>query len=111
MPPFGASANDAKRRGATADMRSDTRPASHGRGTIRYLASAAKREMFSTDPARYAPACGGNSGIGVAVGTENNRDLVSTTCGDGLPYLNVSDRVRSMWPEDIAVTARTRSGA
>ena len=71
-------------------------------GAIYYFASAANRDAFKADPAKYAPAYGGYCAMGVAVGKKLDGDPAAFTVANGRLYLNVSDKVRSMWSKDIA---------
>jgi YHS domain-containing protein len=71
-------------------------------GAIYVFASAANRDMFKADPAKYAPAYGGYCAMGVAVGKKLDGDPAAYTVHNGKLYLNVNKNVMSMWAKDIA---------
>lgn len=70
-------------------------------GAIYYFASAANRDASKADPAKYAPAYGGYCAMGVAVGKKLDGDPAAFTVANGRLYLNVSEKVRTMWSKDI----------
>ena len=65
------------------------------------FASAANRDRFQADPARYAPQYDGHCAYGVAQGGKvpGNPDLWRIV--DGKLYLNITPNVVSFWEEDI----------
>ncbi|MCC7002225.1 MAG: hypothetical protein IT357_08725 [Gemmatimonadaceae bacterium] len=71
-------------------------------GAIYAFASAANRDMFKADPAKYAPAYGGYCAMGVAVGKKLDGDPAAFTVNNGKLYLNVNKNVSTMWAKDIA---------
>lgn len=70
-------------------------------GAIYQFASAANRDAFKANPAKYAPAYGGYCAMGVAVGKKLDGDPAAFSVVDGKLYLNVSPDVRSMWAKDV----------
>lgn len=71
-------------------------------GAIYQFASAANRDAFKANPAKYAPAYGGYCAMGVAVGKKLDGDPDAYTVSNGTLYLNVNPKVRGMWAKDIA---------
>lgn len=71
-------------------------------GAIYHFASAANRDVFKANPARYAPAYGGYCAMGVAVGKKLDGDPAAYTVFNGTLYLNVNPKVRGMWAADMA---------
>ena len=70
-------------------------------GAIYQFASAANRDAFKANPAKFAPAYGGYCAMGVAVGKKLDGDPAAFTVVNGKLYLNVSEKVRGMWSKDI----------
>jgi YHS domain-containing protein len=73
----------------------------HDGATYRF-ASAANRDAFIGDPARYLPAYGGFCAYGVAQGYKVKIDPEAWTVVGGRLYLNYDKAVRSQWLEDTA---------
>ncbi len=70
-------------------------------GSTFQFASAAHRNMFAADPAKYAPQYGGYCAYGMAKGYKAKIDPAAfTVVGDKL-YFNYSETVRSQWLTDI----------
>lgn len=74
--------------------------ATHGGATYRF-ASAANRDRFMAEPARYLPAYGGYCAMGVAGGRKFDIDPSAFTVVEGRLYLNKDARTRTMWMRDI----------
>jgi YHS domain-containing protein len=74
--------------------------ATHDGATYRF-ASAANRDTFRADPARYAPAYGGFCAMGVAMGRKLDGDPALFRVVDNRLYLNVSAPVQQRWVQDI----------
>lgn len=72
----------------------------HDGATYRF-ASAANRDTFRADPARYAPAFGGFCAMGVAMGRKLDGDPTLFRVVDNRLYLNVSVPVQQRWVQDI----------
>ena len=70
-------------------------------GAIYRFASAANRDAFKADPARYAPAYGGYCAMGVAVGKKLDGDPAAFSVVNGRLFLNVNQDVRGMWSRDV----------
>ena len=75
--------------------------ASYEGATYRF-ASAASRDAFLAEPARYAPQYGGYCAYGVASGYKAPIEPDAWTIVDGKLYLNYNQSVRSRWSSDIA---------
>ncbi len=65
------------------------------------FASAANREAFAADPARYAPQYGGYCAWAVSQGYTAPTVAEAWRIEDGKLYLNYSKSVRRQWSEDI----------
>jgi hypothetical protein len=72
------------------------------RGATWRFASEAARDMFASDPDRYAPQFGGWCAWAVAEGYTAATVPEAWTISDGKLYLNYSRRVRRRWEGDIA---------
>jgi YHS domain-containing protein len=80
--------------------------ATHEGATYRF-ASAANRDAFRANPARYAPAFGGFCAMGVAMGRKLDGDPTLFRVVDNRLYLNVSTPVQQRWLQDIPGNLRT----
>jgi len=69
-------------------------------GAVYLFASAAHRDAFAADPAKYAPQYGGYCAYAVAKGSTADIDPDAWTVKDGKLYLNYSKSVRSIWRQD-----------
>lgn len=65
------------------------------------FSSAANREKFLADPARYAPQYDGHCAFGAAKGGKVPGDPNLWRIVDGKLYLNLQQNVAKMWEEDI----------
>ena len=65
------------------------------------FASAANRDAFQADPAKYAPQYGGYCAWAVSQGYTANGDPQAWTIHDGKLYLNYNKKVRATWAKDI----------
>lgn len=70
-------------------------------GATYQFASAANRDAFAADPARYAPQYGGFCAFAVSKGYTAPIDPQAFTVVDNKLYLNYSPSVRSLWSKDI----------
>lgn len=70
-------------------------------GATFYFASAARRDAFKSDPARYAPQYGGYCAFGIAEGHEAPTEPQAFTVVDGKLYLNYNDDVLQTWRKDM----------
>ena len=70
-------------------------------GATWHFASAAHRDRFAADPARYAPAYGGFCAYAVARGYTAPIDPAAWRIVEGRLYLNYDLRTRSLWARDI----------
>ncbi|MCK5090361.1 MAG: YHS domain-containing protein [Hyphomicrobiaceae bacterium] len=65
------------------------------------FASAANRDAFQADPAKYAPQYGGYCAYAVSKGSTAKGDPQAWTVHDGKLYLNYNKNVRATWAQDI----------
>jgi YHS domain-containing protein len=70
-------------------------------GSTYLFASAANRDAFQADPARYAPQFGGFCAMGAALGKKLDVDPSQFKVVDGKLYLNVNADVFKKWATDI----------
>ena len=70
-------------------------------GAVWRFATAAHRDQFEKDPARYAPQFGGYCAWAVSRGYTADVDPEAWKIVDGKLYLNYSKRVQRMWAQDI----------
>lgn len=63
--------------------------------------SAANRDVFAADPARYAPQYGGNCAWAVAEGYLAPVDPNAWAIVNGKLYLNANRRIQHRWERDI----------
>ena len=70
-------------------------------GATYQFASAANRDTFLSDPARYAPQYGGFCAYAVSKGYTAPIDPQAFSVVDNKLYLNFSKSVRGLWSEDI----------
>lgn len=82
-------------------VRGDARfTAAHEGATYRFT-SAANRDRFQREAARYAPQYGGYCAYGVAGGYKVRIDPEAFTIRDGKLYLNYDRRVQARWAQDV----------
>lgn len=74
--------------------------AAHGGATFQFV-SAANRDAFVANPARFTPEYGGFCAYGMAKGYKATTDPDAFTIVGGKLYLNYSLKVRSLWQADI----------
>jgi YHS domain-containing protein len=70
-------------------------------GATYHFASAANRDAFLAEPARFAPAYGGFCAMGAALGKKLDIDPTQFKVVDGRLYLNVNADVFKRWAQDI----------
>lgn len=70
-------------------------------GAIYHFASAANRDAFKANPAKYAPAYGGFCAMGAALEKKLDGDPELFKIVDGQLYLNVNADVVKVWTKDI----------
>ena len=66
------------------------------------FATAAHRDAFAQDPAKYAPQYGGYCAYGISRGYKAVIDPRSFTVIDGKLYLNYNAQVQETWRKDTA---------
>lgn len=71
------------------------------KGAVWYFASAGNREIFETDPRRYAPQFGGYCAYAVSNGYTAKTDPEAWRIHEGRLYLNYSKAVRQLWLSDV----------
>jgi YHS domain-containing protein len=74
--------------------------ATHAGATYRF-ATAANRDTFISNPAKYAPQYGGFCAMGVALQKKLDVDPKAWRVVDGKLYLNVSKEVQKRWLDDV----------
>ena len=74
--------------------------ATHQGATFRF-ASAANRDAFVAQPARFVPQYGGYCAMGVAVGRKFDIDPTAFRVVDGKLYLNKNEPTQRMWLRDV----------
>ncbi len=70
-------------------------------GATFLFASAANRDAFKADPAKYAPVYDGHCAYGVAKGGKVPANANLWRIRDGKLYLNITKTVVGFWEEDI----------
>jgi hypothetical protein len=70
-------------------------------GVVWRFASAANRDAFKADPAKYAPQYGGYCAWAVSQGYTAKGDPNAWTVHDGKLYLNYNKSVQRDWEKDI----------
>jgi YHS domain-containing protein len=71
-------------------------------GVTYLFASAANRDAFKANPARYAPQFGGFCAMGVALEKKLDGDPTAWTIANDKLYLNVNKDVQKKYLEDVA---------
>ena len=71
------------------------------KGAVWHFASAANRDTFKADPAKYAPQYGGYCAFGASQGYAVKTEPDAWTIVDGKLYLNYNTTVRTKWSENI----------
>lgn len=74
--------------------------AQHGGVTYRF-ATAANRNAFKANPAKYAPQYGGFCAFGTAMGRKFDGDPTAWAIVDGKLYLNLNKDVQVKWKENV----------
>lgn len=69
-------------------------------GAIWRFASAANRDAFAADPAKYAPQYGGYCAYGTSRGYKVGTDPAAFAVVDGKLYLNYNLPVQATWNQD-----------
>lgn len=92
--------------GAHPVMGSGAFTAAH-EGATYHFSSAANRDTFKADPARYAPAYGGFCAMGVAMERKLDGDPLLYRVVNNRLYLNVSAPVQARWIQDISGNVKT----
>ena len=70
-------------------------------GASYHFASAANRDAFKANPAKYAPQYGGFCAMGVALDKKLDGDPTAWRVVDNRLYLNVNKDVQKKWLEDV----------
>ena len=80
--------------------------ATHEGATYRF-ASAAHRDAFVLDPAKYVPQFGGFCAVGTSFAKKVDIDPMQWRILDGKLYLNSGAQAQALWLKDEAGTAAT----
>jgi YHS domain-containing protein len=70
-------------------------------GAKYHFASAEHRDMFTADPAKYAPQYGGYCAYGLAFGSKAPVEVDKFKVVDGKLFLNYNADIQSRWVKDI----------
>ena len=70
-------------------------------GATYHFSSAAHRDLFTANPAKYAPSFGGFCAMGVALEKKLDGDPTAWKVVDGQLHLNVNKDVQKKWMEDV----------
>lgn len=70
-------------------------------GAIYRFGSAENRDLFRSDPARYAPVYGGYCAYGTSVGKKFLVDGKAFKVVDGKLYVNMNLKIYETWSKDI----------
>jgi YHS domain-containing protein len=70
-------------------------------GAVYHFSSAANRDAFKANPAKYAPQFGGFCAMGVALDKKLDGDPTAWKIVDNKLYLNVNKDVQKKWNEDV----------
>lgn len=70
------------------------------KGATYYFSSAANKQSFDKNPARYIPAYGGYCAFGVAHGQKVDVDPNAWAIHNGTLYLNVNKNIQGQWNKD-----------
>lgn len=70
-------------------------------GATYLFSSAAHRDLFTANPAKYVPAFGGFCAMGVALEKKLDGDPTAWRVVEGKLYLNVNKDVQKKWLEDV----------
>ena len=70
-------------------------------GAIYHFASAASRDEFAKDPARYVPQFGGFCAYAVSRNYTADTDPLAWKIAGGKLYLNYNARAQAKWEEDV----------
>lgn len=71
------------------------------KGSIFHFSSAAHRDAFAADPAKYAPQYGGFCAYGMSKGYKAATDPAAFTVVNGKLYLNYNRDVQRQWSADV----------
>ena len=72
-----------------------------------HFANARHRDLFASDPERYAPQFGGFCAAGIAKGKKAAADPEAWTIVDGKLYIKFNMEVRERWQKDRAEKIQT----
>lgn len=71
-------------------------------GVVYRFASAANRDAFVANPAKYAPQFGGFCAMGTRMGKKFDSDPAAWHIADGKLFLNLNKDVQKRWLEDVS---------
>ena len=71
-------------------------------GVVYRFVSAANRDTFAANPAKYAPQFGGFCAMGTRMGKKFDADPNAWHIADGKLYLNLNKDVQKRWLDDVA---------
>ncbi|WP_159818516.1 YHS domain-containing (seleno)protein [Colwellia sp. 20A7] len=70
-------------------------------GAIYQFSTADNRDLFQSEPAKYAPQYGGYCAMGVAMNKKFDTDPTAWHIREGKLYLNLNKDVQKQWVTDI----------
>ncbi len=70
-------------------------------GAVYQFSSAENRDLFKTEPSKYAPQYGGFCAFGVTMNRKFDTDPTAWHIRDGKLYLNLNKDVQKKWATDI----------
>ncbi|MEG3754129.1 YHS domain-containing (seleno)protein [Psychromonas arctica] len=76
-------------------------------GAIYHFASAKNRDLFKSEPAKYAPQYGGFCAYGVAVNQKFDIEPTAWYIEDNKLYLNLDKNVQKEWLKDVSGNIET----
>lgn len=79
-------------------------------GATYHFSSAANRDTFRANPAKYEPAYGGFCAMGVALEKKLDGDPELFRVVDGKTYLNVNADVVKVWTKDVPGNIKKAEG-
>jgi YHS domain-containing protein len=80
-------------------------------GATYHFSSAANRDAFAKEPAKYAPAFGGFCALGASFEKKIDGDPALWSIVDGKLYVNVHAKAVEIWKQDVPGNIKKADGA
>ena len=77
------------------------------KNTVYQFANAENRDLFRSEPTKYAPQFGGYCAMGVALNKKLDIDPTAWRIVDGKLYLNLNKQVQTKWLSDVPGNLKT----